>query len=71
VRSDTQKKRGHAIGADFVLSGDLISNVQEVGDRKLVYYRLNLNLTNLNSGLIEWSEEKPIRKKFKKQSVGL
>ena len=71
VRRDTQKRRDGGIGADYVLTGDLISNVQEVGSRKLVFYRLTLNLTNLTTGLIEWSEEKPIRKRFKKHEVGM
>jgi uncharacterized protein (TIGR02722 family) len=71
VRRDTQKRRDSAVGADYMLTGDLTSNVQEVGSRKLIYYKLTLNLTNLTSGLIEWSDEKPIRKKYKKRSVGL
>ena len=71
IRKDTQKKRGAGVGADYVLTGDLISNVQEVGNRKLVFYKLTLNLTNLTTGLIEWSEEKPIRKRFKKRAVGM
>jgi len=71
VRSDTRKDRTGAIGADYILTGDLISNVQQVGNRKLIYYRLTLNLTNLSTGLIEWSDEKPIRKRFKKRGVGL
>ncbi len=70
VRRDTQKPRDGSIGTDYILSGDLISNVQEVGNRKLVFYRLTLNLTNLTTGLIEWSEEKPLRKRFKKRGVG-
>ena len=71
VRKDTARQRGRAIGADYIVSGDLISNVQEAGDKKQVYYRLTLNLTNLDSGIIEWSEEKPILKKYRKKSVGL
>jgi penicillin-binding protein activator len=71
VRADTRGDRSGAIGADYILTGDLISNVQQVGSRKLVYYRLTLNLTNLTTGLIEWSDEKPIRKRFQKRSVGL
>jgi len=71
VRKDTQKRRDGGIGADYILTGDLISNVQEVGSRKLIFYKLTLNLTNLSSGIIEWSDEKPIRKRFKKRSVGL
>lgn len=71
IRKDSQKKRGGGVGADYVLTGDLISNVQEVGNRKLVFYKLTLNLTNLTTDLIEWSEEKPIRKRFKKRAVGM
>lgn len=71
VRKDTQRRRDGSIGADYVLTGDLISNIQEVGNKKLVFYKLTLNLTNLTTGLIEWSEEKPIRKRFKKRSVGI
>lgn len=71
VRRDTQKRRDGSIGADYVLTGDLSSNVQQVGNKKLVYYKLTLNLTNLTTNLIEWSDEKPIRKRFKKRSVGM
>jgi uncharacterized protein (TIGR02722 family) len=71
VRADTRKRKDGSIGADFVLTGDLISNVQQVGGRKAIYYRLTLNLTNLTTNLIEWSEEKPIRKKYKKQSISM
>jgi uncharacterized protein (TIGR02722 family) len=70
-RKDTQKIRDGGIAPDFLVTGDLISNVQQVGSRKLIFYRLTLNMTDLENGLIVWSEEKPIRKRFKKRSVGL
>lgn len=70
VRADTKKRKDGLISPDYILTGDLVSNVQEVGSKKLVYYKLNLNLTNLETGLIEWSDEKPIRKRYKKRSVG-
>lgn len=69
-RKDKQRKKGKQIGANYILTGDLISNVQEVGSKKLVFYRLTLNLTNLDTGIMEWSEEKPIRKRYEKKSVG-
>ena len=71
VNKKTQKRRDGRIGADYILTGDLTSNVQQVGNRKLIYYKLTLNLTNLTTSLIEWSDEKPIRKKFQKKAVGL
>jgi uncharacterized protein (TIGR02722 family) len=71
VRADTRKRKDGSIGTDYVLTGDLISNVQQVGGREAIYYRLTLNLTNVTTNLIEWSEEKPIRKKFKKHSISM
>lgn len=71
VNRKTAKRRDGQFGADYVLTGDLISNVQEVGNRKRIFYKLTLNLTNLATGLIEWSDDKPIRKVYKKRSVGM
>ncbi len=71
VNKKTAKKRDGQIAPDYMLTGDLISNVQEVGGRKLIFYKLTLNLTNFSNGLIEWSDEKPIRKRYKKRSVGM
>ncbi len=70
-KKETQKARDGGIAPDYLLTGDLISNVQQVGSKKLVFYKLTLNMTDLETGLIVWSEEKPIRKRFKKKSVGL
>lgn len=70
VRQDTRKRVDGLISPDYILTGDLVSNVQEVGSKKLIFYKLNLNLTNLETGLIEWSDEKPIRKRYQKKSVG-
>ena len=68
---ETKKSPGGQIGADFIINGRLDSIVQEVGKDKTVYYKLTLNLTNLKTGVIAWTNYKQIRKTFKKQSVGL
>lgn len=68
---ETKKSLGGQIGADFIINGRLDSIVQEVGKEKTVYYKLTLNLTNLKTGVIAWTNYKQIRKTFKKQSVGL
>jgi penicillin-binding protein activator len=71
VSSASQKKRGKQIGADYIMSGSLATNVQEVGNDKLIYYKLTMNLTNLETSTIDCTEEREIRKKFRKRSVGL
>lgn len=71
VSGDSKKGPGAQIGADFIINGRLDSIVQEVGKDKSVYYKITLNLTNLNTSLIEWSDNKQIRKLYRKKSIGL
>ena len=71
VSEETKKTAGGQVGADYIVNGRLDSIVQEVGKEKTVYYKMTLNLTNLKTGIISWTNQKQIRKKFKKKSVGL
>ena len=71
VTEETKSKKGSQIGADYILNGRLDSIVQEAGSKKTVYYKLTMNLTDLKSGLIAWTDQKQIRKLYKKQHVGL
>ena len=71
VSSETQKKRGKQVGADFILSGDLATNVQEVGNDKYIFYKLTMNLTNLETSVIDCTEEREVRKKYRRRSIGL
>ncbi|HLD99671.1 MAG: penicillin-binding protein activator LpoB [Bdellovibrionales bacterium RIFOXYC1_FULL_54_43] len=71
VAGPTAKKRGKQIGADYILSGALATNIQQVGDDKFIYYKLTMNLTNMEQSTIDCTEEREIRKKFRKRSVGL
>lgn len=69
VRSDQAKGPGKQAGADYLLTGSIASIVQEVGADKIVYYKMTMELTNLTSSIIEWTEEKELRKKYRKQGV--
>lgn len=71
VENNSKKGPGGQVGADFIINGRLDSIVQEVGKDKTVYYKITLNLTNLKTGMIAWSNHKEIRKAFKKKSIGL
>ena len=71
VSQASLKKRGKQVGVDYLMSGSLATNVQQVGNDKLIYYKLTMNLTNLESSTIDCTEEREIRKKFRKRSVGL
>lgn len=71
VSEETKKGPGGQVGADFILNGRLDSIVQEVGKDKTVYYKVTLNLTNLKTNLVIWTDYKQLRKKFRKRSIGL
>jgi penicillin-binding protein activator len=53
---------GRMVGAQYRLEGNIISIVKQVKETKDVYYKLNLQLWNIRNGLLEWSDEKEIRK---------
>lgn len=71
VNRETKKGKGGQVGADFIMNGRLDSIVQEAGKDKTIYYKLTMNLTNLKTGLIQWTDHKQIRKNFKKKRVGM
>ena len=70
VDSAQARKKGKQIGANFFLSGEITDRVQEVGDQKYVYYKLTLSLINIETGILDWTDEKEIRKYYRKRSVG-
>jgi hypothetical protein len=69
VRPDEAKGPGEQVSADFLMTGELSSIVQQVGNDKLVYYKMTVKLNNVRTGVMEWTDEKEIRKKFEKRSV--
>jgi uncharacterized protein (TIGR02722 family) len=69
VKPSSAKGPGEQIGADFLMTGEISSIIQEVGQDKLVYYKMTSKLHNLSNGIIEWSDEKELRKKFVKKGV--
>ncbi len=70
VNPNEAKGPGQQVSVDFIMTGDLASIIQEVGRDKLVYYKMTAKLNNVRTGLIEWTDEKQIRKKFVKRNVG-
>lgn len=66
----TAKKKGKQIGAQYFLTGEITSRVQEAGSKKYVYYKCTFNLVNIETGVLDWADEKEIRKYYTKKSVG-
>ncbi|BDM63465.1 penicillin-binding protein activator LpoB [Shewanella sp. NFH-SH190041] len=71
VDPSTAIRFGRQIGAQYMLYGNLSSIVKQAGGTKDVYYKMTMRLMDLDTGLIEWSDEKEIRKVKSKAFLGL
>ena len=70
VDPDQASGPGSQTGAEYLLTGTLTANVQQVGKDKLIYYKATFQLTNLVTSEIAWTDEKEIRKAYKKRHIG-
>ena len=61
---------GQQLGAEYMLTGNLTEIDQRAHGVKDVYYKFTLNLKNLKTGVLEWSDEKEIRKTWKRSTFG-
>ncbi|MCW5619673.1 MAG: penicillin-binding protein activator LpoB [Burkholderiales bacterium] len=55
-------EKGRMVGAQYRLEGNITSIVKQAKDIKDVYYKFNLQMWNIRNGLLEWTDEKEIRK---------
>lgn len=63
------KQAGKQLGAGFMLSGKLSSQVHSRGGLKTITYQTVLYLTNLETAEMVWSEKYNIKKRFKNAST--
>ena len=70
VDQKTAARMGRHIGAEYMLYGNFSSIVKKGDDVKDVYYKFTLKLMHLESGIIEWTDEKEIRKTREKKMFG-
>jgi len=63
--SDTQSRIAHELGADFMLFGTINSTVDQLKKEKVVSYKINLELVNLESTEKVWIGNKEIKKYIK------
>lgn len=71
VNPETAVKLGRQIGAEYMMYGNLASIVKREGSATDVYYKFTLKLMKLETGIVEWSDEKEIRKTAKKSLFGM
>lgn len=62
IKKETAKQVGNQIAADYKIYGEITSIEKNDGSNVDLYYKMTLNLANIETGLTEWADEKEIRK---------
>lgn len=70
VDKQSAVKFGQQLGAEFLLTANFSEIRQKAGSTTDVYYKFTMSLKNLKTGILEWSDEKEIRKVFKRGTFG-
>ena len=63
--ASTMKKFGLENGADFILQGSINSIVDSYKRKKVTYYQVDLELTNIETNEVRWIGDKKIAKYIK------
>jgi len=69
VDPETAKMKGKQIGADWLISGHISSIKQPVGRKEVVYYKTTLEITDLETSAILWTDEVEVKKAYKRKRV--
>lgn len=59
---ETAKKWGQELGADFILQGTINSIVDQDKKQKVIFYQVNMELTNVETNEKVWIGDKKIKK---------
>jgi uncharacterized protein (TIGR02722 family) len=70
VDKKTAANFGQQIGAEYQLTANFSEIKQKTGSVTDVYYKFTMNLKNIKTGILEWSDEKEIRKVFTRSTFG-
>ena len=62
AREDTQKSAGKEMGADYIMTGNISTILDEADGTKAVFYQVDLELIDLESNVKTWYGQKKIKK---------
>ena len=70
VDPESRKRIGRLIGPGYILTGEITSIRKKAGRKTDLYFKITLNLVEIETGLIRWAEEKQIRKDRTRALIG-
>ncbi len=68
---ETRKESGQEVGADLMLTGSLNSIVDQEDGEQVIFYQIDLELTDIQSHKKLWIGDKKIKKYIKKSGLKL
>ncbi len=68
---ETRKRMKNELGADFMLTGSIESITDREGNKKVIFYQVNLELIDIETNQKVWIGEKKIKKYITRSSFGL
>lgn len=70
VKKGNAVRFGQQLAPEYILTANFSEIQQRNSDTKDVYYKFTMNLKNLTTGILEWSDEKEIRKVATRSTFG-
>jgi penicillin-binding protein activator len=67
---ETVKKFGLELGADYMLNGYISSIIDQEKGKKVIYYQVDLTLTNIETNRKVWMGQEKIKKLVERSSFG-
>lgn len=71
ARPDTRSRPAEEIGARYMLQGELLSMEDEEGRERIVYYKVDATLIDLETNLKVWSGQHEIKKHVWRKPFGI
>ena len=68
---ETIKKMGRELGADSMMTGEINSIEDREGGKQVIYYQVDLTLTNIETNEKFWLGQKKIKKFIERKRVGI
>jgi len=59
---DTIKEMGRELGADYMMTGEINTIVDQEGGKKVIFYQADLTLTSIETNVKVWLGQKKIKK---------
>lgn len=76
VAQETRVEMGKQLGADYIITGAITSILSKEGrgarikERSINYFKVNMEMTDIHTNIVEWSEEHEFAREESKPFIG-